>query len=65
MSLTPAPLSMLLEGIDRRMQNCNKGALPEHLPWVEDLIDVEDQACLCCGKPLHITGEDRAEICVA
>jgi transposase len=64
-SLTPAPLSMLLEGIDRRMQNRNKGALPEHLPWVEDLIDVEDKACLCCGKPLHITGEDRAEICVA
>lgn len=40
----------------------NKGALPQHLPRVETVIDVEDKTCPCCGKPLHVIGEDRAEM---
>lgn len=34
--------------------------LPEHLPRVEILVDIEDKTC-SCGKPLHVIGEDRAE----
>jgi transposase len=40
----------------------NRGALPAHLPRVEVLVDVEDKNCPCCGKPLHVIGEDRAEM---
>ena len=40
----------------------NRGALPEHLPRIETIIDVDDKTCPCCGKPLHVIGEDRAEM---
>jgi transposase len=40
----------------------NRGALPEHLPRVEVVVDVEDKTCPCCGNPLHVIGEDRAEM---
>lgn len=40
----------------------NRGSLPEHLPRVEVVVDVVDQACGCCGAPLHMIGEDRAEM---
>ena len=39
----------------------NRGALPEHLPRIERLVDVEDKACPCCSGALHLIGEDRAE----
>lgn len=39
----------------------NRGALPEHLPRVEMIVDVEDKTCRCCGGALHPIGEDRAE----
>ena len=31
----------------RRM---NRGSLPEHLPRVEMVVDIEDRTCPCCGK---------------
>jgi transposase len=40
----------------------NRGALPAHLPRVEVVVDVEDQACPCCGAGLHRIGEDSAEM---
>lgn len=40
----------------------NRGALPEHLPRIETIVDVEDKTCPCCGKPLHVIGEDRTEM---
>jgi len=39
----------------------NRGQLPAHLPRIEELVDVEDKACPCCGGALHVIGEDRAE----
>ena len=39
----------------------NRGALPEHLPRIEMLVDVQDKACPCCAGALHLIGEDRAE----
>ena len=40
----------------------NRGALPAHLPRIEVIVDVEDRSCPCCGKPLHVIGDDRAEM---
>jgi transposase len=40
----------------------NRGALPDHLPRVEVVVDVADKTCPCCGAPLHAIGEDRAEM---
>src|SRR6476660_3179538 len=42
----------------RRM---NRGSLPTHLPRVEIVLDIGDQACPCCGNPLHRIGEDTGE----
>jgi len=39
----------------------NHGALPAHLPRYEVVVDVEDQACPCCGGALHLIGELRSE----
>ena len=39
----------------------NRGALPEHLPRIETVVDVDDKACPCCAGALHLIGEDRAE----
>ena len=39
----------------------NHGALPEHLPHYEVLIDVERRDCPCCGGTLHAIGELRTE----
>ena len=39
----------------------NHGALPEHLPRYEVLIDVEWRDCPCCGGALHAIGELRTE----
>ncbi len=40
----------------------NRGALPAALPRVEQVIDVEDKACPCCGAQLHLIGEDKTEM---
>jgi transposase len=39
----------------------NHGALPEHLPRYEVLIDVEQGDCSCCGSALHAIGGLRTE----
>jgi transposase len=44
-----------------KKRRANRGALPEHLPRIETIIDVEDKACPCCSGALHLIGEDRAE----
>ena len=38
-----------------------RGALPEHLPRVEVVIEPEDRACPCCGGAMHVIGEDRSQ----
>jgi transposase len=40
----------------------NRGALPTSLPRVEQVIDIEDKTCPCCGGPLHRIGEDTTEM---
>ena len=44
-----------------RQRKINRGALPEHLPRVDVVIDVEDRRCPCCAGALHPIGEDVAE----
>lgn len=39
----------------------NRGSLPAHLERVEQVVDIEDKACACCGGDLHVIGEDIAE----
>lgn len=39
----------------------NRGALPEHLPRDEVVIEPEDKSCPCCGGALHVIGEDVSE----
>ena len=41
--------------------NRNHGALPDHLPRYEVVIDIEDHACSCCGSTLQVMGELRTE----
>ena len=44
-----------------RPRKTNRGSLPAHLERVEQIVDVEDKACACCGGALHQIGEDVAE----
>jgi transposase len=46
---------------DSSRRKSNRGALPAHLERIEQVVDVEDQACPCCGGTLHQIGEDVAE----
>src|SRR6185312_5877344 len=39
----------------------NRGSLPEHLPRIEMMVDIDDHACPCCRNALHRIGEDVAE----
>ena len=40
----------------------NRGALPAELPRVEQVIDIENKVCPCCGGAVHLIGEDRTEM---
>ena len=44
-----------------RPRKANRGSLPAHLERIEQIVDVEDKACPCCGGALHQIGEDVAE----
>ena len=44
-----------------RPRKVNRGSLPAHLERIEQIVDVEDKACPCCGGALHQIGEDVAE----
>ena len=44
-----------------RPRKSNRGSLPAHLERIEQVVDVEDKACPCCGGALHQIGEDVAE----
>lgn len=39
----------------------NRGALPDHLPRIESVVDVESRTCPCCSGTLHRIGEDVSE----
>lgn len=44
-----------------RPRKANRGSLPAHLERIEQVVDIEDKACPCCGGALHQIGEDVAE----
>ncbi|MCL6251537.1 IS66 family transposase [Altererythrobacter sp. KTW20L] len=44
-----------------RPRKTNRGSLPAHLERIEQVIDVEDKACSCCGGALHQISEDVSE----
>lgn len=44
-----------------RRRKTNRGRLPAHLPRVEQVVDIENKACGCCGGALHVIGEDVSE----
>lgn len=42
-------------------RRANRGSLPAHLPRIEQVVDIADKTCPCCGGQLHLMGEDRSE----
>lgn len=44
-----------------RPRKTNRGSLPAHFERIEQVVDVEEKACPCCGGALHQIGEDVAE----
>ena len=44
-----------------RQRKTNRGCLPAHLERVEQIVDIDNKACGCCGGALHVIGEDIAE----
>ena len=45
---------------DKKPRAANRGALPKHLPRIENVIKPESMAC-ACGGDLHVIGEDVSE----
>ena len=45
-------------GRERRQ---SRGALPEHLPRIEVVIEPETTVCPCCQGAMHVIGEDLSE----
>ena len=44
-----------------RPRKTNRGSLPAHLERIEQVVDIENDACPCCGGGLHQIGEDVSE----
>ena len=44
-----------------RPRKTNRGSLPAHLVRIEQVVDLQDKVCPCCGGALHQIGEDVAE----
>ena len=42
-------------------RRANRGALPPHLPRIEQVVDIADKTCPCCRGQLHQIGEDVSE----
>ena len=63
-----AALAQAEHGVEKTSRNTadrprrtNRGSLPTHLERVEQIVDIDDKACPCCGGALHQIGEDVAE----
>lgn len=44
-----------------RERRRSRGALPEHLPRIEVVIEPATTLCPCCAGAMHVIGEDRSE----
>jgi transposase len=49
------------DGTGAGQRRRNRGALPVHLERVEEVLDLTDQGCPCCGVAMRRIGEDRSE----
>jgi transposase len=57
-----ARLDAVINGPEEpRVRVRNRGALPAHLERIEQIVDIEQKACICCGGALHVIGEDVSE----
>jgi DNA repair exonuclease SbcCD ATPase subunit len=45
-----------------RPRKVNRGSLPAHLERIEQVVDVEQKACPCCGGALNPIREDVSEL---
>jgi transposase len=66
LSHAEAGLEALIDKLDgktreQQRRRTNRGALPAHLERVEQLIDIDDKHCTCCGHDLHVIDEDVTE----
>src|SRR5215471_1221750 len=46
----------------RAKAQVDRPSLPAHLPREDRRLDMEHQACPCCGSPLHLIGETVSEM---
>ena len=44
-----------------KKRRANRGALPSHLQRIEQVIEPQSTVCPCCGKAMHVIGEERSE----
>jgi transposase len=44
-----------------RERRRSRGALPDHLPRIEVVIEPTTTVCPCCSGTMHVIGEDRSE----
>ncbi|WP_244486026.1 IS66 family transposase zinc-finger binding domain-containing protein [Bradyrhizobium viridifuturi] len=49
------------EGRGKRPARRNRGKLPEHLPRIDVVVDIESHSCPCCGEQLHKIAETVKE----
>lgn len=45
----------------RSRSGTQRGKLPDHLPRIEVVVDIDDKSCPCCGGDLHVIGDDKSE----
>ena len=45
----------------RKKRRRNRGALPPHLPRIEEIIEPESTVCPCCQDAMHVISEDTSE----
>jgi len=50
-----------LKASRKKDRHVNRGALPKHLPRIENVIEPTSTQCPCCGGAMHVIGEDKSE----
>ncbi len=55
-----SPLDDVAAPVTPKTRAANRGALPRHLPRIEEIIAPESKQC-SCGNDLHVIGEDVSE----
>jgi len=57
-----AKLPLSAEKTPKSKPQVDRPSLPAHLPREDRRLDLEHQACPCCGGPLHLIGETLSEM---